>query len=59
VLTYSPETIDTSHVYLNPDLEELVEKLAQNNHGRTAGATVDPLGVESSGIGVNGSFHSQ
>jgi hypothetical protein len=34
--TYTPETIDTSHVRLSPDLEELVEKLARNNHDHWA-----------------------
>ena len=30
--TYTPSTIDTSSVELTPDLQELVEKLARNNH---------------------------
>jgi len=30
--SYIPETIDTSHVNLGSDLQELVERLAQNNH---------------------------
>jgi ryanodine receptor 2 len=36
VTTYTPETIDTSRIKLNPKLEELVEKLAQNNHDHWA-----------------------
>jgi hypothetical protein len=32
LVTYVPETIDTSHVTLDSDLEELIERLAQNNH---------------------------
>jgi len=35
-VTYSPKTVDTSHVSLTPDLEELVERLAQNNHDHWA-----------------------
>ena len=35
-MTYIPETIDTSHVTLRADLQELVEKLAQNNHNHWA-----------------------
>ncbi len=34
--TYTPKTIDTSHITLAPGLEELVEKLAQNNHDHWA-----------------------
>ena len=34
--TYTPKTIDTSHVGLSPDLEALVERLAQNNHDHWA-----------------------
>ena len=34
--TYIPETIDTSHVTLSSDLQELVERLAQNNHDHWA-----------------------
>lgn len=33
---YTPQTIDTSHIKLSPDLEQLVEKLAQNNHDHWA-----------------------
>jgi RyR domain len=36
VTTYTPETIDTSHVSLGSALEELVERLAQNNHDHWA-----------------------
>lgn len=34
--TYTPETIDTSRIRLASDLEELVERLAQNNHDHWA-----------------------
>ena len=34
--TYTPETIDTSHISLGSALEELVERLAQNNHDHWA-----------------------
>lgn len=34
--TYTPETIDTSRIKLGSDLQELVEKLAQNNHDHWA-----------------------
>jgi hypothetical protein len=33
---YTPETIDTSAINLPPELEELVEKLAENNHDHWA-----------------------
>jgi hypothetical protein len=36
VPTYIPEPIDTSHIRLGHDLEELVERLAQNNHDHWA-----------------------
>jgi hypothetical protein len=36
VATYTPSTIDTSHVSLSPELEILVEKLAENNHDHWA-----------------------
>lgn len=36
VTTYTPETIDTSRIRLGSDLEELVERLAQNNHDHWA-----------------------
>ena len=39
--TYTPATIDTSHVSLSPDLEELVERLAQNNHDHWARKRID------------------
>jgi hypothetical protein len=38
---YIPETIDTSHVTLGSDLEELVEKLARNNHDHWARKRID------------------
>jgi RyR domain len=41
VTTYIPETIDTSHVSLSADLEELVERLAQNNHDHWARKRID------------------
>jgi hypothetical protein len=34
--TYNPETIDTSQVKLSAELQELVERLAQNNHDHWA-----------------------
>jgi RyR domain len=36
VTTYTPETIDTSRIRLSSDLEELVERLAQNTHDHWA-----------------------
>lgn len=39
--TYTPKTIDTSHIKLSPDLEELVEHLAQNNHDHWAQKRLD------------------
>jgi RyR domain len=36
VATYIPKTIDTSHINLSSDLEELVERLAENNHDHWA-----------------------
>jgi hypothetical protein len=36
MIPYTPATIDTSNVNLSPDLEELVERLAQNNHDHWA-----------------------
>jgi hypothetical protein len=39
--TYVPETIDTSHVKLGPDLEKLVEQLARNNHDHWAQGRID------------------
>jgi hypothetical protein len=41
VTTYIPETIDTSHVTLLSDLQELVEKLAENNHNHWALKRID------------------
>jgi RyR domain len=35
-VTYEPKAIDTSHVMLSPDLEDLVERLAENNHNHWA-----------------------
>ena len=34
--TYTPNTIDTSDVNLTPELADLVERLAQNNHDHWA-----------------------
>ena len=39
--TYTPKTIDTSHVQLTPDVEELVERLAENNHDLWAQKRID------------------
>ena len=39
--TYIPQTIDTSHVTLSSDLQELVERLAQNNHDNWARRRMD------------------
>ena len=39
--TYIPKTIATSSVSLTPDLQELVEKLAQNNHDHWAQKRMD------------------
>jgi hypothetical protein len=39
--TYTPETIDTSKIRLSPDLEELIEKLARNNHDHWARKRLD------------------
>jgi len=36
VKTYTPETIATSHIQLSSDLQELVERLAGNNHDHWA-----------------------
>jgi ryanodine receptor 2 len=41
VAMYIPETIDTSHVRLTSDIEELVERLAQNNHDHWAKKRLD------------------
>ena len=34
--TYTPKTIDTSEIRLAPGLQDLVEKLAENNHDHWA-----------------------
>jgi RyR domain len=34
--TYKPQTIDTSRVELNAGLQELIERLAENNHDHWA-----------------------
>jgi RyR domain len=34
--TYKPQTIDTSQVQLRTDLQELIERLAENNHDHWA-----------------------
>ena len=34
--TYEPRPIDTSDVKLSPDLQELVERLSENNHDNWA-----------------------
>jgi hypothetical protein len=39
--TYVPHTIDTSHVALSRDLEQLVERLAENNHDHWARQRID------------------
>jgi hypothetical protein len=39
--TYNPETIDTSHVRLSTDLQELIEELARNNHDHWARKRID------------------
>lgn len=33
---YTPKTIDTSQITLTPDLQQLVERLAENNHDHWA-----------------------
>jgi RyR domain len=38
---YNPQTIDTSRVHLSADLEELIEKLARNNHDHWARKRID------------------
>jgi hypothetical protein len=40
-MTYSPEPIDTSHITLGSDLQELVERLARNNHDHWARKRID------------------
>lgn len=39
--TYSPQTIDTSHIEVPPDLRELIERLAENNHDHWARQRID------------------
>lgn len=39
--TYTPETIDTSQIKLSSDLEDLVERLAKNNHDHWAQKRID------------------
>jgi hypothetical protein len=36
VIPYFPKTIETSSIELSPDLRELVERLAENNHDHWA-----------------------
>lgn len=45
MITYTPETIDTSHISLSSSLEELVERLAENNHDHWARKRIDKGGV--------------
>lgn len=40
-MSYEPRTIDTSHVTLSPDLQELIERLAENNHDHWARKRLD------------------
>jgi hypothetical protein len=40
-VSYDPKIIDTSHVRLSSDLEELIERLAQNNHDHWARRRMD------------------
>ncbi len=39
--TYTPNTIETSHIRLTPSLEDLVERLAENNHDHWARKRID------------------
>jgi hypothetical protein len=41
VITFTPETIDTSHIRLNSGLEDLVERLAENNRDHWARKRID------------------
>lgn len=41
VRTYTPKAIDTSNVQLPRDLEELLERLAENNHDLWAQKRID------------------
>ena len=38
---YIPKTLETSHIRLTSDLEELVERLAQNNHDQWARSRIE------------------
>jgi RyR domain-containing protein len=40
-MSYDPKAIDTSDVTLSSDLEELIERLAQNNHDHWARRRID------------------
>jgi hypothetical protein len=40
-MSYDPKTIDTSDVTLSSDLEELIERLAQNNRDHWARRRID------------------
>ena len=40
-MSYDPRTIDTSHVTLSPDLQDLIERLAENNHDHWARKRLD------------------
>ena len=39
--TYTPEPIDTLRINLSPDLQELVERLAQNDHDHWARTRIE------------------
>jgi hypothetical protein len=39
--TYKPQTIDTSQVHLSTDLQELIERLAENTHDHWARKRID------------------
>ncbi|MBZ5689586.1 MAG: Ryanodine receptor Ryr [Acidobacteriia bacterium] len=39
--TYVPRTINTLHISLSSDLQELLERLAQNNHDHWAQKRID------------------
>lgn len=41
VSAYVPKTIDTSHIDLSADLQELVERLAENSHDHWAQKRLD------------------
>ena len=40
-MSYKPETIDTSSVTLSSDLDDLIERLAENNHDHWAQKRMD------------------